>query len=289
MTRTALGHEQGDPRRARPGRRKGRHGQVRVDRPFAPRCRRSPLRVRRTRAAGSPGRGIPDHPGQPPRVSRRRQPAGRLASVPAVSLRHLWPTRCGLGARATAAHAAQSAPRPWSALRWIARRTDPRTWLTASRQLAGHIDRHRRLESFAACCDQLFQRVILTDGDQVFLPTLSDFDLHGLVRFLARSPGTRAATWHLQFHFDILAGRPPQYRDQLDRLATSREHFQSALDQVPHHRLCLYSTTPQMAATVQLVGRGTLPRAALSDQPGFPPARPAPPRRPPAASDLRRV
>jgi len=105
----------------------------------------------------------------------------------------------------------------------------------------------RRINHFAAACWRLFRHIELEADDQVFLPTLSDFDLVGLIRYLRSNHASRAADWHLQFHFNFLDGREHEYADQTDRIVALREHFARQLRQVPDHRLHFYSTTRQMA------------------------------------------
>jgi glycosyltransferase involved in cell wall biosynthesis len=106
----------------------------------------------------------------------------------------------------------------------------------------------RRIDRFAGACQRLFRDIDLEPDDQVFLPTLSDFDLVGLVQFLESDWRTLAAAWHLQFHFNFLDGRPPDYHRQQGRIATLRRRFEESLSVIPDHRLHFYSTTRQMAS-----------------------------------------
>ena len=77
----------------------------------------------------------------------------------------------------------------------------------------------------------------------VFIPTLSDHDLVGLVHFLAGQEETRAVDWHLQFHFKFLEGRPPEYPSQQAISQKLAQHFLSTLAPLRHHKLRFYSTT----------------------------------------------
>jgi hypothetical protein len=122
-------------------------------------------------------------------------------------------------------------------------------WLEPLRQRWCARDRRRRTRHFAEACRELFRQVHLASGDQVFLPTLSEFDLAGLVEFLAAEPATRRADWHLQFHFGVFDGRVPDYAEphQQARLRAMREVFQRQLQRVPEHRLWFWSTTAEMA------------------------------------------
>lgn len=105
----------------------------------------------------------------------------------------------------------------------------------------------QRLQAFRSSCAALLAEVTLSEGDHVFVPTMSEFDLLALNEPLRNDPTTLAAQWHLQFHFDFLAGRPPDYGDQHDRLVQMRERFETGLAGLAHHRLRFYSTTREMA------------------------------------------
>jgi len=112
----------------------------------------------------------------------------------------------------------------------------------------------RLLENYVSDCSSLFRSVPLEQGDHVFLPTMSEFDLTGLVRYLASAPETQQADWHLQFHFDVFQGRNPEYCQQTDQLAAMKRHFENALRRVPDHRLHFYCTTELMSDQYNRLG-----------------------------------
>lgn len=116
------------------------------------------------------------------------------------------------------------------------------------------IRQRSRIRSFSAACHELWRKVALARGDQVFLPTLSDLDLVGLVEFLASEEATREVDWHLQFHFKILQGRPPEYPSQRERELRFARHFRDAIDAVPRHRLHFYSTTEETTEQFNRMG-----------------------------------
>ena len=120
------------------------------------------------------------------------------------------------------------------------------SWLSNARQLWRRQRGQYMLNSFSHSCDQLLRRENLREGDIVFLPTMTEFDLLGLVQYLASAPESRRARWLLQFHFDILDGRPPDYEHQSQRIAQLRRHFQQALNQLRHHRITLLNPTKTM-------------------------------------------
>lgn len=103
------------------------------------------------------------------------------------------------------------------------------------------------INSFAASCQRLFREVPVEPGDFVFLPTISEFDLLGLVQYLKTDPRSRWVQWILQFHFDIFAGRQPDYDSQTSRIEALRRHFGKALGEVPEHRFVFLNPTQNMA------------------------------------------
>jgi glycosyltransferase involved in cell wall biosynthesis len=114
--------------------------------------------------------------------------------------------------------------------------------------------REKRVAALAAGLERLFAEESLAAGDQVFLPTLSELDLEGVVRFLEATPNSRVADWHLQFHYNIFDGREPEFAAQAEKLDVMREAFAAALARTPEHRLHFYNTTEQLAAQYARMG-----------------------------------
>ena len=117
-------------------------------------------------------------------------------------------------------------------------------------------DRRQRIASYADDCGMLFARLGWRPDDVIFFPSLSEFDLLGIVRFLERSPESRAVAWHLQFHFDVFTGREHEHGAQRARLERFRRQFTAALALVPEHRLRLYCTSERMADQYDLMRVG---------------------------------
>ena len=107
-------------------------------------------------------------------------------------------------------------------------------------------DRSRRIENYAADLKALFSQVGLVADDVVFLPSLSEFDFLGCVKYWRDVPESRHVRWHLQFHFDVFSGRPHEYSDQEAARLRFQRHFANALREVPHHDLRFYNTTSLM-------------------------------------------
>ena len=57
-------------------------------------------------------------------------------------------------------------------------------WLARSQASWTRWRQKRQLQTFAAACRKVFQTVAPRPGDQIFLPTLTDFDLGGVVELL---------------------------------------------------------------------------------------------------------
>jgi glycosyltransferase involved in cell wall biosynthesis len=112
------------------------------------------------------------------------------------------------------------------------------------------------LEEFARECEQVFEAVDVCGDDSIFVPTLSEFDLEWLALFLRRRPDLLDTSWHLQFHFNFLEGREPDYATQAEQLAAMRKHFAAQLRQIPGHRVFFYSTTQQLSAQYERLGAG---------------------------------
>lgn len=111
------------------------------------------------------------------------------------------------------------------------------------------VDRRRRGRDFTDACRTLFRHVPFQPGMHVFVPTLNEFDFGHLVEFLASEPASVQVPWHLQFHFGLLDGRPPEFSDpqQQRRLAVLSDQFAANMARVPRHRLTFWSTTDEMA------------------------------------------
>tara|TARA_Y100001933_G_scaffold158329_1_gene156646 strand:+ start:2318 stop:4141 length:1824 start_codon:yes stop_codon:yes gene_type:complete len=108
-------------------------------------------------------------------------------------------------------------------------------------------DRKRRIRAFSDACQRLFNQIGLERDDILFFPSVSDFDFLGLAAFLASNKATQSLHWHVQFHYDIFDGRPPQFDEQQERKLCMERQFSQALAAIQTHRLHFYATTPQIA------------------------------------------
>jgi len=133
-------------------------------------------------------------------------------------------------------------------------RQDRRHWPTSPRRLLDHLNRWRRIRSLARELRQLFQTVQPHPDDLIFFPTFTEFSLLGLADFLRQRPRTRALDWHLQFHFDILKGKKPDFAQQAMRVDMFRQQIAEALRHIPEHRVHFYATTELLAEQYNQLG-----------------------------------
>jgi hypothetical protein len=137
-----------------------------------------------------------------------------------------------------------------------------RGWLralpaTARRYLVGRYEAIRRnlISHFAEDLTRVFNALQLNKGDQVFVPTLSEDDLAGLLSFFrGASSQAHRATWHLQFHFSVYDGRAPRYEKQDARLATLVQLFHEANTALPPGSVHFYTTTEILADQFNRLG-----------------------------------
>lgn len=107
--------------------------------------------------------------------------------------------------------------------------------------------RERQLRSFSKTCSQLFSTLNLQPGDHVFFATISEFEFIALSQFLGSADSASSATWHLQFHFNIFEGRPPEYASQQDRLNWVRQCLNLGWPLLQRVHLRFYNTSQQLA------------------------------------------
>lgn len=117
----------------------------------------------------------------------------------------------------------------------------------------------KRLEClgrFVAGCEHIFAEIGWDPSDTVFLPTLHDFGLLGLIRFLRAHPESAQLDWHMQFHFDAFKGRETEHDDQGERRSRFDRQINLAKRAVPEHRFHFYATTEAMCRQYNRLGIG---------------------------------
>ncbi len=116
--------------------------------------------------------------------------------------------------------------------------------------------REKYVQQFAADCEKFFRNTLLTPNDHAFFATVSELELMGLAIFLSRHPRTMQAHWHLQFHFNLFAGRPPEYDSQLATANAVRSCFFAALSRMSYHAVTFYATSKELADQYNRLGVG---------------------------------
>jgi hypothetical protein len=109
-------------------------------------------------------------------------------------------------------------------------------------------NRRRIIDHYAQDLAQFFGELRLARGDHVFVPTLSEDDLVGLLAFFHENkPAVSHVTWHLQFHFSVYEGREPSQAAEDNRLVGLKELFRQAASALPTHCARFYTTTDILA------------------------------------------
>lgn len=117
-------------------------------------------------------------------------------------------------------------------------------------------DQDAIIRQFAKDCSSFFQPATFSSSDHIFFASISDLELSGLASYLARTPQTLRAQWHVQFHFNLLDGRPPEYEQQSAILQTVRSRLTAALAPVVYHNLSFYCTTNELTEQYNQLGIG---------------------------------
>ena len=100
---------------------------------------------------------------------------------------------------------------------------------------------------FVRACEDLFERHPPQPHDHIFLPTVSEFDVVGVVELMKRHDWTRRVTWHMQFHFPFLTSPNLDREVESKKLAAMKRHFEGLLQRVPKHQIRWYCTNCTLA------------------------------------------
>jgi hypothetical protein len=114
--------------------------------------------------------------------------------------------------------------------------------------------RGKIINQFAKDCQRAFADVTFHETDHVFLTTVSELEMMGLAIFLRSTPTTIAATWHLQFHFNMFDGRTPEYAAQSAIQQMTGACFESSLNRLNYHNLHCYTTSQTLADQYNRLG-----------------------------------
>lgn len=110
------------------------------------------------------------------------------------------------------------------------------------------------IQQFTSDCSRFFTGKTLGEKDHVFFTTINELEFLGLALYLAKNPSTVLPQWHLQFHFNLLQGRPPEYDRQLDRILAVRNSMITAMSNLGYHNLNFYTTSRELSDQYQRLG-----------------------------------
>ncbi|HEX7446496.1 MAG TPA: glycosyltransferase [Pirellulales bacterium] len=121
----------------------------------------------------------------------------------------------------------------------------------------------RKRLAFAADSLRLFRKVKLAEGDVVFVPTLAEPEMLGLLKVFERNPATALATWHLLFRRNIFVGREPDYAAQDEGLRPLRNAFQQFRQRTAGLKVSFYTDTEPLTLQYNRLGVATFATAPI--------------------------
>ena len=116
--------------------------------------------------------------------------------------------------------------------------------------------RERFVRQFAFDCEKFFRNTLFTSADHAFFTAVSELELMGLAIYLASQPRTIHTQWHLQFHYNLFEGRPPEYDQQSSVGRSVRSCFLAALSRLSYHAVNFYTTSIELAEQYNRLGVG---------------------------------
>ncbi len=116
--------------------------------------------------------------------------------------------------------------------------------------------REKVVRQFAKDCESFFRNTLFTPQDHAFFATASELELMGLAIFLAKHPRATQARWHMQFHFNLFEGRPPEYTRQSSTAKAVRSCFLAALSRLSYFSVNFYTTSRELAEQYNQLGVG---------------------------------
>jgi hypothetical protein len=105
----------------------------------------------------------------------------------------------------------------------------------------------RKERSFGAATLQILRSVQPGQDDIIFIPTLAEPEMLGLLRCFGKYSPSRLPGYHLLFRRNLYAGREPEFERQEEALLPVRNaflHFRSALS---GHRVFFYTDTDELS------------------------------------------
>jgi len=114
------------------------------------------------------------------------------------------------------------------------------------KNILSRLRKSKRIRSFGKDTIRMIDKVNLTEGDIVFIPTLSEFDMLGLLYAFQKRTVAEKVSWHLLFRRNIFVGRDPQYSQQMNNLKLLRSKFLYFRNQAQNHQVFFYTDTDKL-------------------------------------------
>lgn len=112
----------------------------------------------------------------------------------------------------------------------------------------------RKMNTFEADTRRLFYRVGFKPDDVVFIPTLGEAELMGLLRYIKATPAAGDVSWHLLFRRPLFYGRDPDYAGQEEELRNSFRVFRSVQELDCRDAVHFYTDTGQLTRQYNRLG-----------------------------------
>ncbi len=149
------------------------------------------------------------------------------------------------------------------------------------KNIVSRLRKAKRIKSFGEDTLRMLKKTPVGKDDIIFIPTLSEYDMMGLLETFKRNKSSQQANWHLLFRRNLFTGRDPQYFRQTEQLQPLRKMFLHFKNNTWNHNAWFYTDTDKL--TDQYHYLKTVPFTTLpipinidfqSNQRQYDPARP---------------
>ncbi len=112
----------------------------------------------------------------------------------------------------------------------------------------------RKMNTFESDTRRLFYRIGIKPDDVIFIPTLGEAELMGLLRYIKVTPAAGDVSWHLLFRRPLFYGREPDYAGQEEDLRNSFRVFRAVQDLAYKESIHFYTDTEQLSHQYNRLG-----------------------------------
>lgn len=127
----------------------------------------------------------------------------------------------------------------------------------------------RKRLAFGADSLRLFGQIHVGQGDVVFIPTLAEPEMLGLLRVFERNPAAAHASWHLLFRRNIFVGREPDYLAQDEKLRPLGTALRRFIQRTAGARVYFYTDTERLTAQYNRLGVARFETLPIPADEGF--------------------